>query len=195
MFELNRRRALVALMVVSIAAAGAGAGTMALFSDTETSNNNVVQAGTLDLKVDGGDTNVQLINATNAKPTDSGQGTWNLTNAGSINGSLDIDVTAVNNSENEINDPESDVDSSNSSGELGANLEVYVHTNGGTNITSGWVTADSLSGATYENISVSAGTSKEIVVEWRIPSTVGNVIQTDSVTVDVQFELNQQDGQ
>ena len=47
--ELNRRRVLSGLGVIGLASAGAGAGTMALFSDTETSSGNAVQAGTLDL--------------------------------------------------------------------------------------------------------------------------------------------------
>lgn len=50
-FELNRRRALAGLGTIGVASAGAGAGTMALFSDTEESSGNTVQAGTLDLDI------------------------------------------------------------------------------------------------------------------------------------------------
>lgn len=39
--------------------------------------------------------------------------------------------------------------------------------------------------------SINGGNSKFLIVEWDIPTTVGNTIQDDSVTFDVQVELNQ----
>jgi predicted ribosomally synthesized peptide with SipW-like signal peptide len=51
-FELSRRKALAGLGTIGVASAGAGLGTSAFFSDTETFENNVLRAGSLDLKVD-----------------------------------------------------------------------------------------------------------------------------------------------
>jgi predicted ribosomally synthesized peptide with SipW-like signal peptide len=51
-FELTRRKALAGLATVGAAGAGAGLGTSALFSDTESFDDNILQAGTLDLVVD-----------------------------------------------------------------------------------------------------------------------------------------------
>ncbi|MFB6176161.1 MAG: TasA family protein, partial [Halobaculum sp.] len=48
-FELTRRRILGGALTIGAASAATGAGTLALFSDTEQSSGNTVQAGTLDL--------------------------------------------------------------------------------------------------------------------------------------------------
>ncbi|WP_049984809.1 SipW-dependent-type signal peptide-containing protein [Halobellus rufus] len=51
-FELTRRKVLGSIGAVGAASAGAGLGTSALFSDTESFENNKITAGELDLKVD-----------------------------------------------------------------------------------------------------------------------------------------------
>ncbi|MBB6647625.1 vWA domain-containing protein [Halobellus ruber] len=51
-YSLSRRRVLAGLGAVGLASAGAGLGTSALFSDEEAFENNTLQAGTLDLKLD-----------------------------------------------------------------------------------------------------------------------------------------------
>ncbi|WP_336023153.1 YncE family protein [Halobellus salinisoli] len=51
-FDLTRRKVLGSIGVIGAASAGAGLGTSALFSDTETFEENTITAGTLDLKVD-----------------------------------------------------------------------------------------------------------------------------------------------
>jgi predicted ribosomally synthesized peptide with SipW-like signal peptide len=51
-FEISRRKALAALGTIGVAAGGAGVGTSAYFNDTESFENNIVTAGTLDLIVD-----------------------------------------------------------------------------------------------------------------------------------------------
>lgn len=65
-------RILASLMIVGIAAFGIGMGTLAYFSDTETSTGNVVQAGTIDLKLSRGegwvDFDIVLINLSDIKP-------------------------------------------------------------------------------------------------------------------------------
>lgn len=47
--KLTRRRLLGGIATTGVAAAGAGAGTMALFRDTESSEDNRIKSGTLDL--------------------------------------------------------------------------------------------------------------------------------------------------
>jgi predicted ribosomally synthesized peptide with SipW-like signal peptide len=51
-FKLTRRKALAGLTTIGIAGVGAGMGTSALFSDEEEFEDNVIEAGTLDLVVD-----------------------------------------------------------------------------------------------------------------------------------------------
>ncbi|MFB6176158.1 MAG: hypothetical protein ABEI99_03250, partial [Halobaculum sp.] len=48
-------------------------------------------------------------------------------------------------------------------------------------------------GAEYNpNQPVGSGDSVDFVVEWEVPSDVGNAIQTDEVSFDVTFELLQE---
>ncbi|MGQ4555643.1 SipW-dependent-type signal peptide-containing protein [Halobellus sp. GM3] len=51
-FDLTRRKVLGSIGAIGAASAGAGLGTSALFSDTESFENNTITAGELDLKVD-----------------------------------------------------------------------------------------------------------------------------------------------
>ena len=91
--ELNRRRVLGALGVVGAASAGAGAGTFALFSDTETSSGNSVQAGTLDLTLGNGGS--ATLTASDVAPGDSSTSMVKVNNVGTIDGSLDVNVSNV----------------------------------------------------------------------------------------------------
>jgi len=106
--ELNRRRVLGGMVVIGGAAAAAGAGTFAAFTDTESSNDNSVSAGTLDLTVDGGDTPVTVLSVSDAVPGETGSGdAITLANDGSVDGTLDVSVAAIESNENGTNDPES----------------------------------------------------------------------------------------
>ncbi|WP_235728451.1 TasA family protein, partial [Halosimplex carlsbadense] len=99
--ELNRRRVLGGIVTIGGAAAAAGAGTFAAFSDTESSNDNSVSAGTLDLTVDGGSTPVTVLSVSDAVPNGSGSGdAITLANDGSVDGTLDISVAAIDSNEN-----------------------------------------------------------------------------------------------
>lgn len=81
--QLTRRRVLGGSIVLGLTAAGAGAGTFALFSDTETSSGNTIQAGTLDLGL--GVTSGSF-DSGNLKPTESISGSFELTESGTITG-------------------------------------------------------------------------------------------------------------
>jgi predicted ribosomally synthesized peptide with SipW-like signal peptide len=52
LFNTTRRRVLAGIGAVGLASAGAGLGTTAYFSDTESFENNTLEAGRLDLKLD-----------------------------------------------------------------------------------------------------------------------------------------------
>ncbi|TKX54000.1 hypothetical protein EXE44_17060, partial [Halorubrum sp. SS7] len=58
-YSLSRRKALLGLGTVGIAGAGAGVGTSALFSDTESFEDNTITAGTQNLIV-----NAEIVDAT-----------------------------------------------------------------------------------------------------------------------------------
>ncbi|GAA0652573.1 TasA family protein [Salarchaeum japonicum] len=186
--KLTRRRVLASLLVISLAAAGAGAGTMAYFSDTETSTDNTVSAGTLDLQLDDGDSDVTLVEVSEAAPGDSGSTTLNVSNNGTIDGTLSIDFD-VSSAENGIVEPEEGVDNSPSDSELPENLQVKLTSDDAPNV--GWVNASDL-GTYSEFATLEAGEEVEYTVEWRIVSDAGNEIQSDSATVNATITLDQE---
>ena len=94
-----------AIVAVVVVVAGV---TYAEFFDTETSNDNTFASGTLDLNVDGGNTNVVKFNVTNMHVGSQRIGTWRLRNVGTVNGFVDLENIVVTSQENGCNDPESE---------------------------------------------------------------------------------------
>jgi predicted ribosomally synthesized peptide with SipW-like signal peptide len=89
--NLTRRKVLGGLAGIGAAGAATGAGTMALYSDSETSGGNTVQAGTLNLTT--GSETIQTMSVSELAPGEAAAATtWTLKNVGTINGSLDVDV-------------------------------------------------------------------------------------------------------
>ena len=192
---------IVSMAIVMIASLFAGAVTMTYFSDIETSSVNVLTAGTLDLKIDadpssGGvnwvdDPNVPTLNSgygslvDNLKPGDSAKITVGIKNDGSIDGIADIHIKNVN----------------NNGGQLGDNIDVKISygDKGGTGTFPGTETVEA-TGYTLDTINclnfvapvtLEAGDDDYWVIELSIDSGVGNGIQGDSVSFDVEFSLNQ----
>jgi len=66
--RLTRRRVLGGAVGVGLAAAGAGAGTFALFSDEGSSSGNTVQAGTLEVSIDGSATDTGAFTVAGLEP-------------------------------------------------------------------------------------------------------------------------------
>lgn len=190
--NLTRRKVLGGLAAIGAAGAAAGAGTMAAFSDTEQSANNTVSAGTLNLTAGGNDgTGTTTVTMSGVAPGDSNTGSSTLANTGSVDGSVDLVFgTAVN---DEGENPESETETS-ASGDLGAVLEVTVSV-GGTQIRSG--TFDSVFDGTEAdaNVPLAAGNSKDLTVDWTLPSSASNDVQGDGVSGDITVELNQEDSQ
>ena len=104
-----------------------GGGTWAFFTDTESSTNNSLAAGTLDLNIDGGDSASTTFSVSNKAPGDSGSGSSTLANSGSLDGELDIAFSAITNTPGAGGG-----EYEGGSGELGANAEiaVYIDVNG-----------------------------------------------------------------
>ncbi|MFC5366392.1 SipW-dependent-type signal peptide-containing protein [Salinirubrum litoreum] len=82
-FNISRRKALAALGTIGVASAGAGVGTTAYFNDTESFENNSVQAGTLNLQASvdvidydfGGVNNTNVVASGNNVPFDTDEDT------------------------------------------------------------------------------------------------------------------------
>ena len=203
------KRILKSLITIAAVATIAIASTNAYFSDTETSIGNTFSAGTLDLNVDGGDTNVVKFTVDNMRPGNQPKGSWTLANVGSLNGYLDLESISLTDTENGCLNPEvtaGDVTCGApgvGDGELGdvVNLRLFVDRNG-----DGWISvgdtvfyngpASAVAGNYELNEPINAGGSTKIVAIldwWSTPSD--NLAQGDSMQLDISFELAQTTGQ
>lgn len=82
---------LTSVLAMGMVAAVAGSGVFALISDVEVSDQNVLQAGSLDLKTDGGDGTTTFA-VRDVKPTFEGRGADVLINIGKNPGNLTIEI-------------------------------------------------------------------------------------------------------
>lgn len=199
------KKILISLSIIAAVGATVVGVTRAYFSDTETSTGNTFSAGTLDLNLNGGNTNVVKFTVADVKPGDSGTGTWTVNNVGSLAGYLDLESISVVNDDNNCNEPESEVDATctlTGGGELGANMNIslFVDTDndgtldgGETTIYAG--TLDGIASSYDQNLALAASGTNYITLNWSISTDVGNIIQSDKATLDLTFELAQTSGQ
>lgn len=172
-----------------------GIGTWAYFSDVETSNGNVLAAGTLDLKTDDVDGVSQTLLATNMKPGDIvGPETIILKNSGSVQGSsLDLSFTYTESDSN----PNPVNMSANATAAI---VEVITLNYGGSSILSsvsdnnsnGYKDVQDLKNANLSGltgIAPSATKAFEIAVQLR--SSASKDFQADGISVTMNFILNQ----
>jgi hypothetical protein len=164
---------------------------MAAFSDSESSTNNSVQAGTLDLTLDGGEQTVTFLDVSGVEPGDNGQSSVTLGNTGSVAGVPEIEVDAIRSTENGYYGKENGQDGSPNDGELDEHLELRASL-GGTAIIPR-TTADSLTvGDSYTAPStIGSDGSSTFTVEWWLPSDTSNLAQSDGFEFDLTFRLQQ----
>jgi len=217
--EITRRRVLGGLLTVGAASSAAGAGTMALFSDTESSTGNSVQAGTLDLQVNGSGSNA-VVDVSNVAPGGADSDSTTIRNDGTLPGYLTFGVTGFENPENGVNEPESDATRENDprgsstggdhTGELAQSLllkmKLVVDDDESHYIVGGedeYELAATVrlgsypvnEAAEFDDLQLDAGQEVEFVTEYQISDNVGNEIQSDSVVIDLVFALMQERGQ
>jgi predicted ribosomally synthesized peptide with SipW-like signal peptide len=199
------KRILMSLMTIALVGALVGGGVYAYFSDTETSTGNTFTAGTLDLNLDGGNTNVVKFTVGNVKPGDSGGGTWTVANVGSIAGYLDLESCNVTEAIGTTTDPElADEPTALDTTQLGNYLMVHIfvdaNNNGvwdagetdvlGTNAAPAAINTIAASYDLNVSLATSGGTNY-ITLRWSVATATGNRIQGDSVTLNITFELQQ----
>ena len=185
--------------------------TFAYFADTEILAENTLASGTLDLKVDGVDNPTSSINIADLLPGESREFTWTLRNDGSVTGIPSITFGEIANFENDMTEPEAIADTTPEAGELGSRTKVKLawSQNGGTfkNIrlsnSLGNPELDDISNITVglgllsvlgpDNAIPHLANGEEVVVRLTVtlPSTVGNIIQSDSATFDMTYNLSQ----
>jgi len=200
---------IAALLVLGVV----GGGTWAYFQDTESSTNNSLTAGTLDLTIEGGNAAVTTFSASNVYPGQSGSGNSTLKNVGSLPGNLTIATANLINTESSGG---TEFEGDGGSGELGgvAKMAIWIDVGSqnntydagtdiglksdGTTYTSGalqYDTIDNYAGKTWTNVltNVVQNQVNEFNVSWQVPygSSVDNSYQGDAVSIDFQFTLVQ----
>ncbi len=191
------RKLLFSIMTIAVVALLIGGGTYAYFSDTESSEDNTITAGTLDLSVDDENpwTSTKLT-VTNAIPGSSGSVTMTLENEGSADGlSLTLDVTDI--ADGPGTTPESEPTSDN--GELSQNTDIVLweDTNydgvideGEDEIYNNTLSATATNGP-WEIGPLAAGATNYVGLYYEIDETVGNEIQGDNCSFNIVYVLSQ----
>lgn len=212
------KKIILSLGVIAIVAVGAIGATRSFFSDTETSTGNTFTAGAIDLKIDSHATynnqevagstwavekdlvtGDKFFNFSDIKPGDVGENTISLH---VINNDAYVCATVSNLTDNEngINEPESSVDTTPSTGELSSTMLWKVWKDDGDNI---WETGETVLAeghptngtlALYDSTTgapLSASGTGYLGVSWTLPSASGNETQTDSMTGDISFQVVQ----
>lgn len=194
------------VMVLTLGLIVTGA-TAAYFSDTETSVGNTFTAGTLDLNLDGANVNVVKFNVANMVPGNQPTKHWTLKNVGSVNGFLDIENVKVTGFENGVTEPETeagDVTSGAEEGELQNVLGVYLFLDKAP--VTGWFGAEDVviyNGLAKDmpthfemNAALNSGVEANVqgIINWWSTAD-DNKAQSDSMTLDMTYELGQTSGQ
>lgn len=179
-------------------------GTGAWFSDNETSNGNAFTAGSLDLNVDGNNTNVVKFTVTGMRPGNQPTSSWTLANVGSMNGYLDLENITVTNSENGRIEPEIEAgDTSDGVGELQdiVNLRLYIDVDKAGGYSAGDIMiyngpTGNIAGNYDQNQLIAAGSDVRLVAVFDWWNTANdNQAMTDGMTLNMTFELAQTTGQ
>jgi predicted ribosomally synthesized peptide with SipW-like signal peptide len=197
-------KVLLSLMMIVLVCALIGGGIYAYFSDTETSTGNTFTAGTLDLNLDGGNTNVVKFTVGSVVPGDSGNGTWTVSNVGSIDGYLDLESVGITEGVGTSTDPELvDETTHADTAQLGNYLlgHLFIDTNNDGNWDSGETdifgtnaspaAIKTIAGSYALNLSLTHGSTNYIALAWSVPGAADNRIQGDNVTLSMTYELQQ----
>lgn len=172
------KKVLLATMALAMVAALVGIGVYAEFTDVEKSTQNRFTAGTLNLTVDGkeGAQVPVYITENNLKPGDSGNVSMTLANVGSVDGvaKFSVDVTT-------------EIPGKDGVADLAGKIKVTVKYNDVTKINNlilNTITETELG-------SLVANGTGDVVVEWSLPTDVGNEVQGDGIVFDLVFKLDQ----
>jgi spore coat-associated protein N len=117
---------LAVLLIIAVV----GNATWAFFNDTESSQDNIITAGTLDLQIGSSDPCLESINVGSLQPGDSGNAAdWTITNRGNTNGTLKVAVSVIVDYENTRTEPEEaagDTTGGSTEGELSSFVKIAI---------------------------------------------------------------------
>jgi len=199
------KKILISLCIIGAVAVTAVGATRALFNDTETSSGNIFTAGTLNLQVGSEDPTIWSYYTEDIKPGDKDKEFVSIQNTGSLDGYLHITFSNLINNEMGCTEPEGDnLDTTcdnpgEDQGELAENLDILIYLDVNSNdvfelgtdtlIYQGKVRGI-LQGDLF-NYYLAKASSKDFRIEWKLDSSVGNIVQSDKAGYDINFELTQ----
>jgi len=207
-------RILLSLMTIALVGSLIGGGVYAYFSDIETSTGNQFAAGTLDLMVDSENPwTTTKITISDMKPGDSGAVDCTLENAGSLAGTLAVDINTLVDGQGTCTEPECIDEGGTYSGgscsgntpvNLSAELDMIIWVDNGAG---GGTANNGVQDGTEEELfngtlaaaggpwsvtgGLGAGSTTYIGIAYSIGTTVTNEIQDDSSTFTIEFSLGQ----
>jgi predicted ribosomally synthesized peptide with SipW-like signal peptide len=215
------KKILASMLIIAVASMLLGAGTVAYFSDKETSKGNTftVSSASPNLIVwwpvppynvpatkyddESGKPLPTLFNVDDLKPGDSGETICHVNNIGDVDGILYFNIINIVNDENTCIDPEQKAgdDPTSTKGELGEHLLITVlYGDEGWKREDYYKAIDDMPLNDLEDNPQLLGElvhegpgrdGKDIIIQWRLPTSTTNIVQTDTVTFDIVFILNQ----
>ena len=170
-------------------------GTWAFFSDFETASNNVMTAGTLDLKTNDADGVSQTLFATNMRPGDTiGPEYIVLKNSGTVAASSSAMAFTYTENDAATNPVNKTAD------ETAAMIEVVTLNYGGSSVlgsvtdtnVNGYRDIQDLKNTTFSGLTgIAAGDTKNFEIVIRPRSSTAKEFQADGITITMNFTLNQ----
>ena len=199
------RKIIISTLIIAVVGASGYAASRALFTDTEGTNDSSFTVGTLDMDVNGNNgEEFERFDVTNigADGTVNGGKTWTVNNTGSLPGKLTFSLASLENQENGCNEPEALADTTcddpgPDQGELGNAIATIVTLDDAQVVSSNLATVNQDVYATdwVANagvVTIPAGGSVVVKMNWSTdPQAYGNEIQSDSLSFDVAFNLEQ----
>jgi spore coat-associated protein N len=205
------KKIILSLLTIIGVVAATTVATQAVFSDTETSDDNTFAAGTLNLTVNDHDnTAVEHADFSDLYPgwkVYDGNGVpnsnlkWEVKNTGSLPGNLTVEFSNAHNHDNTCIAPESvagDTTCGDDQGELAANMLMATWKSPLGSYSGSWASGFHTLSAYLSQpwnlngtVTLAPGESIFVGLKLYINSTVGNIIQTDSLVFDVIFKLEQ----
>lgn len=196
---VTRRRFLASLATVGSASAASGAGTAAFFTDSETSQNNQITAGTLNLMLGGNDETVEFLVEENIEPGDSGSMDLPIQNAGTVPGYLTVEVESFRNYENGLAGNEgSRDDSGGDPGEGKGELQNHLQVSAGfQDEPEPWFDSEQAASALGKDdvydpeLELGSDHTATFQFTWVVPSETGREVRSDSIEFELKFNLTQ----
>lgn len=202
MKRIKTSRMLAVALMLIVSCALIGASTFALFSDDASSTGNNFAAGDIEIDVTPGQGYTLPLSYSNLAPGFTELNDIIVANNGSLNGRLWVTIKNVSNDDNGCTEPEaSDGDltcGGDPDGELGNALITMTcpTCSGPWGVPPGSYTVsdtvDNLEGVAIDLGVVQAGTNITQYLDFNVPTSTGNMIQSDKVTFDIEWKLVQE---